>query len=516
MTKEITERSRGRETEKSRQTALSSPSPPPPPSQFDSSQDPGPVVPFKKGCDSASPTRSSPSNPYQSLFPSLQELASQTFLSQYVRDDASVGHGHFDYLPSFCAESGIDDHLSISMSAVGLACFSTMCGSRETAEEAQRHYAAALRLIQTALYSPTDVRKDSTLLSVMLLGLFETITYRMDMKLKYWTAHTMGATALLELRGRQQFQSETSVRMFMQINSNIIVSCMHRGAWVSAGITQLRADVTQFIDAKEPAWIFSEIMVKFINFRAAIRDGSLTAPEDMIVAGLEVDLELLRLSESMPAQWRHETVVLDRPVAFVFGNHYHVYKDQWVAQICNSLRVARILLNELIEEQLRKLPSTQCSGQFHLSQDVIAQMASEICASVPQQARFLPMSDGGTANESGSPPAYPTATSVSWRTWQGRQTSFPFITLWTHFASLQYQNSIHSEDVQEQSPLNLDRSGAYFLVWPLFVAGAVDIASDRQRLWTIDCLQAIGGTARIWEATALAGTLKRRERFSVW
>jgi hypothetical protein len=61
------------------------------------------------------------------------------------------------------------------------------------------------------------VARDSTLLAVLLLDLFEKITARHNHRpLADLTEHIDGATRLMVLRGSMQFCSEAGTRMFNQ------------------------------------------------------------------------------------------------------------------------------------------------------------------------------------------------------------------------------------------------------------------------------------------------------------
>jgi hypothetical protein len=78
-----------------------------------------------------------------------------------------------------------------------------------------------------ALQSPTEMKKDTTLLAINLLGMYEIIAGS-PWTLDYWYQHIYGATALLRLRGLEQFDTCEGGRLFMLITNNLIMACVGR------------------------------------------------------------------------------------------------------------------------------------------------------------------------------------------------------------------------------------------------------------------------------------------------
>jgi hypothetical protein len=135
------------------------------------------------------------------MFPTIEERALGLF-----NTNSSTWLRNFDVTHELCTQTSTDEHLLASMSAVGLATFSHSIHAPELMVRARREYVSALRLTNAALRSPIEAKKDSTLFSVMILSIFETVTGNNDRSLAAWAEHVNGAAALVKLRGKDQFK----------------------------------------------------------------------------------------------------------------------------------------------------------------------------------------------------------------------------------------------------------------------------------------------------------------------
>lgn len=122
----------------------------------------------------------------------------------------------------------MDPTLSASVRATSLASFAHYMRSSELSNLSRYHYTKAIQMTNSALACPDDARRDSTLLSTILLGLYEMLTGTNQKSMKDWTQHVHGAAALLRLRGSEQFHSSFTRRMFLQATTGVLASCMQR------------------------------------------------------------------------------------------------------------------------------------------------------------------------------------------------------------------------------------------------------------------------------------------------
>lgn len=151
-------------------------SPPPPKSHRSASPSPGSVIQ-----ESSEPVWNSeaivsyakqPPN-FRTLLPSLGERASCFFISNYVLESSNVSYGFMEYLPPLVGHQP-GNILSTVIECLGLAAMSNLAWSEAPGTVvARQKYGEALSMVNKALQTPHLVAEDQTLLSVILLGLYE-------------------------------------------------------------------------------------------------------------------------------------------------------------------------------------------------------------------------------------------------------------------------------------------------------------------------------------------------------
>lgn len=110
-----------------------------------------------------------------SMTPSVSELGFNFFLVNFVATPTGPSHGHFPAVSYLCQNNGLDDTLKASITAAGLAGYANSIKSSRLVAQARREYATSLQKINAALRSPSEAVKDSTLLSILIVAIFETI-----------------------------------------------------------------------------------------------------------------------------------------------------------------------------------------------------------------------------------------------------------------------------------------------------------------------------------------------------
>lgn len=112
-----------------------------------------------------------------SLLPPIRDQANWFFFNNYHVAESGFYKGHFTDLPLIISQVGEGEALSKAISSIGLASLSNIRNDPRAHESSRREYVSALRLINTALGDPVEVKKDHTILAVMLLGLYEVICF---------------------------------------------------------------------------------------------------------------------------------------------------------------------------------------------------------------------------------------------------------------------------------------------------------------------------------------------------
>ncbi len=373
----------------------------------------------------------------------------------------------FDLVETLCAQADLEQHLRASVSAVGLASFSNASHSPELMRQARKDYVTALQLTNAALRSPTTAKKDSTLFSVMVLSIYEMITGSNQRSLESWAEHIKGAAALVKLRGPEQFRSPAGQRMFLQVTSNMMLSCIQRTMPMPDHMIELREEAKKYMDTDSPAWRLSGNIIDFTVFRAAVRDCEIIGTKEVIKTALEIDQRFFDAFQDLPKEWQYYTVYTDELPHLVWNGNYHVYNEYWMSHIWNGMRVCRILLHEMIRDRLlvdstaltQIFTPEENSNQLQSSIDIMLTMQADILASVPH----------------------------------------------------------HTPSFLNQSSSDLlDGSRSYFVLWPLFLVGAMDLATEEVRQWAVARLRDIGDSVGIRQANVVADIIAAHQVPSAW
>jgi len=341
-----------------------------------------------------------------SISPSIEERAKCFFVCSDAAGVAAPGFGDVDGATARHLWSVMDPLLTVSIKAASLASYARCVYSEGLERTSRVAYMNALRLCNTVLASPTEVTKDSTLLSVLLLGHYEMTTGRTHKSMEDWAAHVRGSCMLLKLRGREQFKTAVGRRMFLQATSNILGGCLQRNLRIPGYIVEMSNDLGEIMagmnDYHQIGASTFKTMLQLNEFRCDVRDGLFSEPESLIARALELDASLAVVWDEPLFSWRFEIHYAD---AFdpetIFDGVYHIYRSPWSARYWNSLRLFRAMIHEQVRSTLTKgLAShppifTEAPYEllFQTSTDICHQMQAEILASVPQALGYLPKPD---------------------------------------------------------------------------------------------------------------------------
>lgn len=457
-------------------------------------------------------------DPFCFLTQSIESRATSFLLSSYVLGS------HFEYLPSLYSRTNMDQHLSESILAVALVSFSNQFNCHGAMKDARRQYVSALRMTNLALQSNQNATKDSTLIAVLLLSLFEMITYSKRQPVKSWTSHIEGATALIRLRGRQQFSTPLGFQLFIQMTYNITVQCMQFEIALPADIAALKTYAGNFVDRSDPGWTLSEINERFAKFRGDVKDGTIFDSNKIVAMARQLDEELALWASTVKPQWQYECIYTDSSEPSVYEGYCHGYVNHRLAQMWNTFRMGRIILNQLVHDHIVLCMSstqTDCPSQYQrtvyqLSMQNLVEMSSDICATVPQFTLGpLQKPTPSTSSRDLTPRTSP-GTSTS-RTTSPEIESEPLspATYSSGYTSLRRdRTSAHRVWISE--PTDIYVANCYFLMWPLVMAAALATSVGPRRDWIIDRLRYIGNYKRNPQALIAADSLERGDKVHDW
>ncbi|KAJ9157312.1 hypothetical protein NKR23_g251 [Pleurostoma richardsiae] len=241
----------------------------------------------------------------------LYDVALSYFLT------AHAPSGRFSYLPDHVSPhtlpvspgaSGAPDASSPLPHALLACSLATLSQSpdhsyQSVLPDAYKSYSTAVKSVNHALSSPSTAALDSTLLSVLLLGLFETAIHRGHATPLSLTTHIEGSFALLKLRGPEQCQTDLGRDLYLQAADNIRTNYALRGMRPPRELEEIQARAVEnnWLGRDQNIYVGISAMIRrMIAWRQEIgARGDFISPlaRGMVLEGLELDdgvAEMLR------------------------------------------------------------------------------------------------------------------------------------------------------------------------------------------------------------------------------
>lgn len=157
----------------------------------------------------------------RSLQRPLGQMAADFFFNNFVVEGPILSDNNADFLVGIYRDHS-DSAAFHAIEAVGLAGLSNVSRDYQLRFEAQKRYGQALARTNELLSDAHEATSDLTTMSVLLLGQYENVTVESWDQYNRLAVHIEGASALLKLRGEEQFERESGVRLYFAIRSQIV------------------------------------------------------------------------------------------------------------------------------------------------------------------------------------------------------------------------------------------------------------------------------------------------------
>ena len=428
------------------------------------------------------------------ITPSIEEQAMGFFISNYVSQPALVPRGQYEWVLEALSQPDCEEVLRSSAKAACLAGLANSVKSHEIMARAHTAYGSALRMTNNALSSKETAVKDSTLISIIMLGMYENFVFNEKRSIQAWAKHVEGASALLNLRGKKQFKSDIARRIFHNYYGVILLVSLEAGQKVPDGMQELYDHCNPSSDyavhGRQWTTRLTHFMHNSINLN---RDGE-SDPVALVTKAFKLDHELDRIKALIPGIWRYEVVQLLQPSEHVYGTFYHVYMDPWIAQMWNNLRSCRMYLYRVIREQSWKgcacepplFTKDEAGRQVAAAEEVIRTTTAAICASAPQLTGMVDFPKLHASQTSSLYGGMNLGVSRSNDVWYNIHPPGTFL--------------------DPARP-----TGMHHLIWPLYAAGTSDLSSNEMRHWVINMLYFIALRIGTRQAIVLADNLKEMQ-----
>ncbi|KAL8371420.1 hypothetical protein RB595_001292 [Gaeumannomyces hyphopodioides] len=445
-------------------------------------------------------------------------------------------------------ELGEIDSVMASMTAVGLAGLANMTRSGDVMDSARKSYGTALRLINTALRLPDEAVKDTTMLSILILGLFEMIADRdartVSGTVKAWHEHVNGAAALAKIRGVAQFRTRAGIKMFMMLCQTVILSCIQQGVPMPQSVLDLRAELSRkfrSLNAPESRIEVSMPIYRVLEFRHEVRSGSLDSPEAVIERLIKMDDDFEHVIANLPSSYRYHTLRLPFPHKDTLDGVCHVYPNMGKLAIWNGFRSCRLLILETILTEIHSRyqnvdPSCvppRHAAAFAAARARLPKLCRAIVASVPQALGLLagPILPGAATPiatvEVRAPPPHarrqqptpvPSPSTVPVPACRSPDlATIPIADRVLDDSGPTLLNPTRSRDPDEETHrLMLLASAGNNIVWPLYHVGMSSVCSPAMKTYCINRLQEIYRGSGLQQAKAIASIMQNRRVVPRW
>jgi hypothetical protein len=362
-----------------------------------------------------------------------------------------------------CVYQPNNNHLIASIKAFGIANLSKHYSDKQLLTSSQHQYATALNLTNLALRDPLQVKRDETLLAILVLTNYETLTGGVTRTLDAWEQHVNGSASLLSLRGMDGVQGNTGRILTLHIITAINVICLLRDLPTPPFIHHLQAKVLEHLcEPDNPAVRYQRINLQCADFRHAVTSCLITSSEEIIYRASELDTMLTAAFTNMPPSWQAEVLTHFVPRQSVKAGlpAFELrYTDQATNYIWTSYRSSRIMVNEVV---LQSIPNDTGAHQSvrARSETIMRQCQTEILAGLSQ-----------------------------YNSKKGEQFKRP-------------DRYFVPEAASSDLPIMRALSG-YGVLWPLFVAGTCSTATSEIKVYVAEVFRYFGEELKIEQALVL-------------
>lgn len=448
-------------------------------------------------CQSSRPVGSqisrypTPESMVREITPSIDDQAMGFFISNHVSQPTLVPRGQYEWVLEALYRPDCEEILRSSVNAACLAALANSTKNPMITAKAHAAYGSALQLTNSALRVKETAVEDSTLISVIMLGLYENFAFQDKRSIQAWAKHVQGASALVNLRGKEQFQSSTGRRIFHQFYGIVMLVCLESGNPIPDGLRDLYNHCNPSSDYAVQGRQWTTRLTSFMHDAIDLNRDKDSDPITLVTKAINLDRELDSIKALIPKIWQYDTVRLQRPSEHAFGSFYHVYMDSWIAQMWNNLRLCRMHLYKIIREQLWKgrkcvpplFSQEEVEPQIAAAQKVIQITTASMCASAPQLTGMIPFPDYSTSGPGGLSAG------------SSREAAAP--------DDARPQLHPPGTFLDPAKP-----TGMHHLIWPLYAAGSSDLSSKEMRQYAIDMLYFIALRIGTRQAVVLAESLK--------
>lgn len=255
------------------------------------------------------------------------DLGVHFFMSNYVGTDPAVSQLH--YFPDFYAKSGYaTSSLKRAIVASGLAGYARVARRPDLIEQSTRTYVAAIRDINYALSSPQIAINDTTLMSILMAAMFETMLVSPESGMHNVSKHLDGAMSVAYLSLQRRAPSEVFKSLLSTLIQSVIMNCWIQHVPLPSRYWQIRPYVPEKINPHSVHAVLVDVLSRVLEFRDGLKEGRYLDPDAILQKALKLDTELRNFLEDMPSHTLFEkgcipTMLAPELQQLVYNSTFH-------------------------------------------------------------------------------------------------------------------------------------------------------------------------------------------------
>lgn len=460
--------------------------------------------------------KSSPSPSHSNVLDVFPKSSQYSRIDEYIISQVSPAVGNEDHCLAFFFHNYVingdryhpsvsvagNEPLSASIRALSTAGLSKYHSDIRLSHSARHRYVQALSLTNTALEDTSSAVRDETLLAIVVLTSYETLTGGSERSLEAWMQHINGATTLLRLRGIEGIKHTDGRVLTMHVIGHINVACLLNNLPTPPFIYDLQEKIFEHLyDPESPAMRYQHVNLEFADFNHAVHNNLFSTPEETIARAIELEAKMVAALVDMPKYWKVGIV----PPAMIPDQHaikggvpdFELrYRDQGVSYLWNSFHSSRILLRQTVLQNIQTIKSRNSDISKYTklenhSRDVMRECQRNILASIPPYMRLH--SHAGLLLPDRRPQETADADGLRTSLRQSREAS-----------------SADRELMPEAFVSGLPAMhvlGGYGFLWPLFVAGYCSTTTPEILNCVKDMYEVLGKEMKIEQALVLRDML---------
>jgi hypothetical protein len=227
------------------------------------------------------------------------DLGINFFMSNYIGADPDVSP--LQFLPGFYKESGYANFsLSKIIAACGLAGYGRANSRADLMKQSTKTYVAAIRDLNTVLSDASAVIRDTTLMSITIAAVFETILVSLDAGIENISKHLEGAMSVACLSLQQREPSGIYKVLLSTTIQSVIMNCWIQHLSLPSGYQKVRSFLPERINPHSIHARLVDILASMIEFRDDLNKNSCSDPDEVLQRALHLDHALRMFVEEMP------------------------------------------------------------------------------------------------------------------------------------------------------------------------------------------------------------------------